>query len=190
MPHDLDAKWSYQHMNSCLPVQVMLYAVVFHAGCVYNNKIYISGGSRGGDILSRVSSYNPVDDSWTDIPSMMTARQNHCMVTVADQIYVIGGQNDDGNVISTIEMFKPGYVIWTTCTAKLSVSDVNAVAKDNIIYIVGGCNDNRQASTAILSFNTDSQSISTYANDNEIGGENRCCLLKLPHATYMTEENK
>ena len=177
-----DNRWRY--------CQSVHYSMREHAGCVCNNKIFISGGSSGRDCLSRVSSYNPVDDSWTDEPSMMTARQTHCMVTVADQIYVIGGLDHDITFISTIEMFKPGYVIWTTCTANMSVCHPNAVAKDNIIYIVGGYWDKGRLSTSIFKFDTDIQSISIYANDNEIGGDNKCCLLKLPHAVYIEEENQ
>ena len=181
-----DNEWRY--------CQTMPYAVNAHAGCVYNKKIYISGGFHNQQYVNLITSYDPVDNSWNPESTLKYPRAFHCMVTVADRMYVIGGQRNispTSSGVPEVEIFKPGEEVQTICISLL-VSFSTAVVKNDNIYIIGGMQGGVLNYSDILEFNTQSMSVSKHSicvDLDSIGNGfmtyNSCCLLKLPHVTYM-----
>ena len=65
---------------------------------------------------------------------------------------------------------------------------MDAVVKDNTIYFVGGVDDADRPHNAIFTFNAETKNFSTYTKTDFWTEDVRCCLLKLPHATYMSDK--
>ncbi|ESO92912.1 hypothetical protein LOTGIDRAFT_190432, partial [Lottia gigantea] len=61
------------------------------ASCVLENKIYVSGGSKGFD---SVFCYDPADNTWSNLPKLIVGREAHAMVAVGSTLYILGGRND------------------------------------------------------------------------------------------------
>ncbi|MCX7749365.1 MAG: hypothetical protein N2645_21105 [Clostridia bacterium] len=111
-----------------------------------NNKIYAIGGALGLDAFTTVEEYNPLADSWTPCPGMDMPRANPCAVSVNGKIYVVCGTSTAyaGNYYSfvkTLEVYDPIGKTWST-VGEISEgrSMANAVAVNNVIYILSGFN--------------------------------------------------
>nr|XP_006819051.1 PREDICTED: kelch-like protein 31-like [Saccoglossus kowalevskii] len=62
-------------------------------GCVYNGKIYISGGCTDGSLYSKnLLMYDPETLNWQQKAQLPNKRAWHTMAVVNDHIYVIGGR--------------------------------------------------------------------------------------------------
>jgi len=77
--------------------------------------------------------------SWTARSPMPTARWGVSSAQVNGFIYVIGGQDDNGEVLDTVERYDPSSDTWTS-VAPLSDGIFNAAAVffDGKIYVLGG----------------------------------------------------
>ena len=64
-------------------------------------------------VLRSVEMYNPQRNTWTFAPSMKCERACHSACTLNDQIYVVGGDGADGNIITLIERYDPRIGAWT-----------------------------------------------------------------------------
>ena len=74
----------------------MLYPVKYMGSVVYNNQIYVLGGhSEDNQFLDKVQKYDPVQDTWTLLSSMPTAKTTDAVVHNG-KIYVVGGYSNDG----------------------------------------------------------------------------------------------
>ncbi|KAG5851571.1 hypothetical protein ANANG_G00053080 [Anguilla anguilla] len=61
-----------------------------HAGAVYQDQLYICGGSSGEVFSDALFRYSPDRDEWTSLAPLHHARGFHSMTAVGDKIYVIG----------------------------------------------------------------------------------------------------
>ena len=95
--------------------------------CVFEEKIVVSGGMQEADdefvdfvnfnnfyrTLSTVEAYNPIDDTWTEFPTMNYSRCRHKSVVVKNKLFVIaGGTNINEVYDSTSKKFtvlKPSF---------------------------------------------------------------------------------
>lgn len=69
------------------------------SGGVIDNKIYVNVHNT-----CSVFEYDPFTNTWTEINSLPSAREGHCMVVVKDDLYVLGGREtcaNDSHIIST-----------------------------------------------------------------------------------------
>lgn len=63
-------------------------------GCgvaVFNNKIYVVGGSDGTHSLNTTEIFDSETQTWTVGPSMTTPRANVGVAVVEDRLYAVGG---------------------------------------------------------------------------------------------------
>ncbi|MFC1718303.1 Kelch repeat-containing protein, partial [Candidatus Poribacteria bacterium] len=107
--------------------------------------IYAIGGhiGHGGNALSAVDAYDPVEDAWIKKKDMPTARTYLSTVAVDGIIYAIGGSDaeaiDKLNVLSTVEAYDPATDTWAEKadmpTARMQLACVAANGK---IYAIGG----------------------------------------------------
>lgn len=49
-----------------------------------NNILYVTGGTNSGDDLSTILSWNPSEESWTEVGNLKVARGYHAVVAVPD----------------------------------------------------------------------------------------------------------
>uniref|UniRef100_S4RS59 Kelch-like family member 13 n=1 Tax=Petromyzon marinus TaxID=7757 RepID=S4RS59_PETMA len=94
-----------------------------HAGTVYGNLMYISGGITHDTFQKELLCYDPESDRWTQRAPMSTVRGLHCMCTVRDRLYVIGGNHfrgasDYADVLSC-EFYSPAADNWTSAAPML-----------------------------------------------------------------------
>ncbi|MFQ6114417.1 MAG: kelch repeat-containing protein [bacterium] len=93
--------------------------------------------------------YNPLlkaKEGWTFRASMPTARSGICAAVFEGKVYVIGGQDRNGQVLNLVERYDPGSETWETDLPALKVKRVNAAAVvfDGKIFVLGGRRDKRK----------------------------------------------
>jgi len=106
------------------------------AGCAalaYDNKIYVSGGE---DPLSAKTFevYNPLNDSWTQLPAMQYGKSSHCMAASGNKLYSFGGAENS----SIVEEYDINQRKWTTLSnAPTAINSLASAVLDNKIYVSG-----------------------------------------------------
>ncbi|XP_031427920.1 kelch-like protein 13 isoform X2 [Clupea harengus] len=126
-----------------------------HAGTVYGGLMYISGGITHDTFQKELMCFDPDSDKWTQKAPMTTVRGLHCMCTVADRLYVIGGNHfrgtSDYDDVLTCEYYSPSLDVWTPIAAMLrGQSDVGVAVFENRIYVVGGYSWNNRCMVEIV----------------------------------------
>lgn len=86
---------------------------------------------------------------------MTTVRGLHCMCTVGDKLYVIGGNHfrgtSDYDDVLSCEYYSPTLDQWTPIAAMLrGQSDVGVAVFENKIYVVGGYSWNNRCMVEIV----------------------------------------
>jgi N-acetylneuraminic acid mutarotase len=102
---------------------------------VYQNKIYIIGGSNG---LTQI--YDPAKETWENRTSMPTPRTQLEANIVKGKIYLIGGKT--GGPYSTValnEVYDPTTDTWTAKEPiPVPVAQYASAVVDDKIYVIGG----------------------------------------------------
>uniref|UniRef100_A0A667X6M2 Kelch-like protein 36 n=2 Tax=Myripristis murdjan TaxID=586833 RepID=A0A667X6M2_9TELE len=119
-----------------------------HAGTVHHGVVYISGGHdyQIGPYRHDVLSYDPSrgGDVWVERQAMSQARGWHCMASLNQLIYAIGGSNDHEDTaerfdILAVESFDPRSDQWTRVTPLLLPnSEAGLGVWAGRIYVLGG----------------------------------------------------
>lgn len=81
-----------------------------------------------------------IRDEWVSLPSMSVKRAFHGMVFYCDEIYVIGGQGEDGEPLSSIEIYNPELKQWRLSSAELIIprSHLCTLVSREYIYAIAG----------------------------------------------------
>ncbi|KAJ8335544.1 hypothetical protein SKAU_G00388860 [Synaphobranchus kaupii] len=117
-----------------------------HAGTVHRGLVYISGGHdyQIGPYRRDVLSYDPHGDAWVERRPMGVARGWHCMASLRELIYAVGGSDDrEGNAerfdVLAVEAFDPQAEQWTRLAPLLQPNSEAGVAVwAGHIYVLGG----------------------------------------------------
>ncbi|XP_056621684.1 kelch-like protein 36 [Triplophysa dalaica] len=118
-----------------------------HAGTIHKGVVYISGGHdyQIGPYRRDMLSYDPkIGDTWTERQAMVLARGWHCMASLEDKIYVIGGSDDHEDRMERfdvlgVEAFDPQTDQWTKIAPILYPnSEAGVAVLDGKIYVLGG----------------------------------------------------
>ena len=84
------------------------FATVNCGGCNY-----AIGGVDGNDqILKTVEKFDLVVNKWCNVKEMNHARMDHAACVLRGKIYVVGGDNDDGDV-NSVECYDPANDSWS-----------------------------------------------------------------------------
>lgn len=112
------------------------------------DRIYLIGGAQGlqgrsiGNLrgTSTVQAFNFETMTWeTNIAPLETPRVYASAVALGDSIYVMGGADSLGNVLSSVEVYDPSANKWHyTTSMKLARKGAAAVAFDSHILVFGG----------------------------------------------------
>uniref|UniRef100_I3JX77 Kelch-like protein 36 n=1 Tax=Oreochromis niloticus TaxID=8128 RepID=I3JX77_ORENI len=119
-----------------------------HAGTVHRGIVYISGGHNYqiGPYRRDVLSYNPLRDGdvWVERQPMSLARGWHCMASLDNLIYAIGGSDDHEDTserfdILKVESYDPRSDQWTQIAPLLLPnSEAGLAVWAGRIYVLGG----------------------------------------------------
>ncbi|XP_057708905.1 kelch-like protein 9 [Corythoichthys intestinalis] len=126
-----------------------------HAGTVHDNMLYISGGITHDAFQKELWRYDPAADEWTRRADMKELRGLHCMCTVGDRLFVMGGNhfrgsNDYDDVLGC-EYYSPADNQWTVVAPMLrGQSDVGVTVMQGQIYVVGGYSWNSRCMVDIV----------------------------------------
>ncbi|XP_061100641.1 kelch-like protein 36 isoform X2 [Conger conger] len=117
-----------------------------HAGTVHRGLAYISGGHdyQIGPYRRDVLSYALRDDAWAERRPMGVARGWHCMTSLRELIYAVGGSDDrEGSAerfdVLAVEAFDPRTEQWTRLAPLLQPNSEAGVAVwAGRIHVLGG----------------------------------------------------
>jgi len=120
-------------------------ARAFHTMVEINGTVYLFGGEGNAsrNLLNDLWEYNENTGRWDEEePSNPPPeRRYHAAVAINGQVYVFGGQTQNGNVISDVLVYSPDNNEWTKIQEQSPQNPkVNhrATAGDNKIWITGG----------------------------------------------------
>ncbi|MBI2836667.1 MAG: PD40 domain-containing protein [Chloroflexi bacterium] len=109
------------------------------ASGVIDNKLYIAGGSDGGN-HNKLDVYDPVANSWTTKAPMPVSGSGFASAVMNGKLYAIGG-NTAGGVSSAVYVYDPSTDTWTTETSMPTARAGAAAGVINgVIYVAGGSN--------------------------------------------------
>uniref|UniRef100_A0A5F5PTL4 Kelch-like protein 36 n=1 Tax=Equus caballus TaxID=9796 RepID=A0A5F5PTL4_HORSE len=117
-----------------------------HAGTIYKDFVYISGGHdyQIGPYRKNLLCYDHRTDVWEERRPMTTARGWHSMCSLEDSIYSIGGSDDSIESMERfdvlgVEAYSPQCNQWTRVAPLLHANSESGVAVwEGRIYILGG----------------------------------------------------
>jgi len=123
---------------------VLLEARYAHSAVVYNNQIWVAGGTTNSDLYSNeveaLVYKNGSLESVSMMPAMCHGRRNFQLMVVKDKIYAVGGDEE-----GTIECFNPDTEEWSIITSFPSFKqNYSATTDGENIYIFGGQNKRKQ----------------------------------------------
>ncbi|XP_034549058.1 kelch-like protein 9 [Notolabrus celidotus] len=126
-----------------------------HAGTVHGNLMYISGGITRDTFQKELWCYDPVTDTWSRRADMMELRGLHCMCTVGDKLYVMGGNHfrgsSDYDDVLSCEYYSPDTGQWTVVAPMpRGQSDVGVTVFNGQVYVVGGYSWNSRCMVDIV----------------------------------------
>ncbi len=105
-----------------------------------------------------------VHDSWSSGTAMPTATQRSSAATLGGSIYVIGGANASGTVVSNVQIYNPATNKWTTGTAlPAATQNSSAAVVNNVLYVFGGDNGVSTPTNAVWAYNPTSKAWTSMA---------------------------
>lgn len=117
-----------------------------HGGAEIGNSIFVLGGSPDSQsmrALTEVERLDKIGDPWQLLPPLNTGRANPAAAALDGRLYAIGGYDQAGNALTSVEAIEPG-----TDTAWSPVADLPeprgacaAAATQDRIYVTGGDDD-------------------------------------------------
>lgn len=115
----------------------------------------VIGGITRDTFQNELWCYDPVADSWSRRADMMELRGLHCMCTVGDRLYVMGGNHfrgsSDYDDVLGCEYYSPDTDQWTmVAPMPRGQSDVGVTVFNGQIYVVGGYSWNSRCMVDIV----------------------------------------
>ena len=113
------------------------------AAATVAGKVYmVGGGNYSCGVTPALQAYDPVANSWTNLPNMPTARYEFGATELDGQLYAIAGNPGCGSAagaIRAVEVFDPLANSWSTRAPLPSGSwDPSVTSVNGKIYVIGG----------------------------------------------------
>lgn len=114
-----------------------------------------TGGITRDTFQKELWCYDPVADTWSQRADMVELRGLHCMCTVGDRLYVMGGNHfrgsSDYDDVLGCEYYSPDTDQWTVVAPMpRGQSDVGVTVFNGQIYVVGGYSWNSRCMVDIV----------------------------------------
>jgi uncharacterized repeat protein (TIGR03803 family) len=94
--------------------------------------------TTGSTTLTSTSSFT-VHDSWSSGAAMPTGTVQSAAAVLGGEIYVIGGYNTSGTVLTDVQIYNPTTNKWSTGTPLPTATGASSAAVvNNILYVFGG----------------------------------------------------
>ena len=102
--------------------------------------LYVAGGRIEDLVTNKFWRYDPIADTWTELPSMPFPRYAPMMQAVNGKLYLFGGQSSHGNDDTSLMIFDVAKNSWRTEEHALGDERYMAgsVVLNGLIYLVGG----------------------------------------------------
>ncbi|NP_001301080.1 alpha-scruin [Limulus polyphemus] len=118
----------------------------YHAAAYYRSAIYITGGydpdvRTWGEMVATKTTfvYELASKNWTRMGDMRCARSHHSLLVFNDVLYAIGGRDDIGRLVSSVESYDHESNEWTMEKSMPSPRmGMAAVAHGGYIWLLGG----------------------------------------------------
>ena len=82
-----------------------------HGGAEIGNSIFVLGGSPDSQFtraLTEVERLDKIGDPWQLLPPLNTGRANPAAAALDGRLYAIGGYDQAGNALTSVEAIEPG----------------------------------------------------------------------------------
>ena len=119
----------------------------FAGAAVVEGKIYLIGGKTRNRISDLNEIYSPEHDSpgaspWTSAPLLPSASYGSGIASIAERLYIIGGQTETGEIAPTL-IYAPHTKQWENALdfPALNGYFARAIALGNDLYVLGGKSD-------------------------------------------------
>uniref|UniRef100_A0A1A9V6G7 Kelch-like protein diablo n=1 Tax=Glossina austeni TaxID=7395 RepID=A0A1A9V6G7_GLOAU len=136
--HSVECRMYNEFFNNAISMAPMRHRKL-HAGVTAShNLLFVIGGKDRHNYATKTGqSYNPLNNTWTDIPSMAVKHYNFGICSVNGLIYACGG-HDGAAVHNYVESYDILTSKWSSCPVMISKSEnVRAAILDNCIYCIG-----------------------------------------------------
>jgi N-acetylneuraminic acid mutarotase len=144
-----------------LNVKAMITKRSEHVLVVLNDKIYAMSGKNvhNEGMIKKCEVYNSKDDDWDSIKDIPTAVQGAVGEGYNENIFVIGGSNND--VKSAVQVYNIKNKTWTTKTSMPTKrAKMGSVLLDGKVYVVGGYDGDKYLNTVeVYDIATDSWTV-------------------------------
>jgi glucose/arabinose dehydrogenase/N-acetylneuraminic acid mutarotase len=107
----------------------------------YNGKLYVFGGSTAPftGMVNQTAAYDSLTNQWTLLAPMPTARAGVVAEALNGEIYVVGGLDNSGASVATVEVYNPATNTWRTAAPLPSRRDnPGSAVLNGQLYIFGG----------------------------------------------------
>jgi N-acetylneuraminic acid mutarotase len=111
-----------------------------HRAVAIGSRLYVFGGDDSGLTLVAVPEmYDADTDSWSDLATMPTPRDDVALAVQNGLIYVIGGRSQSSAAVTTVERYDPANNTWTTVAPlPTPLRFQHAAAVAGRVYAAGG----------------------------------------------------
>lgn len=105
-----------------------------------NGKLYFAGGySNTYGIITALSCYDPVSNSWSTKAPMPSGRSRHSFKALDGKLYAVGGFDSNQAATNTVFCYDPATNAWTTkAPIPVSIYEHSCAAYNGKLYVWGG----------------------------------------------------
>jgi N-acetylneuraminic acid mutarotase len=115
------------------------------AAALHDKYIYVFGGHNGRTELSSIERFDIPNNKWDVLNSKMNMKRNgHAAVTVGDKIYIIGGEDENGNNLNSMDIFDISSNTFqqeNIPNIPIALTYMSAIAIGKWIVVTGGSNN-------------------------------------------------
>ena len=127
---------------------------------VVDSKIYVLGGQArfdgdlAGRFVTRIEEYNPKTDQWHRLPDMPMFKFGFLTVAVDNEIYTMGGTNNEIRDINAVDVYNPTVNKWHQIEPLTIPNLIMAAVANGKIYTLGSIVGDFRFSPIVEAFDT------------------------------------
>ncbi len=149
-------------------------AISAYGIAAFDGRIYLFGGWDGFSYCSEVYEYEPIADTWQQLPAMPTRRAYLGAAVAGRKIIIVGGKNEKG-ILRVNEEFSPDRLNdpkgpWQTgAPLPYALSGMGITGLADVVYVMGGDGGSGREFPALVYFAQTSEWQSLQFKNVELG---------------------